>query len=390
MKMFKKTAAVILAAAMASVVFAGCGSTDSAGSSGDNVFKIGGTGPLTGSTAIYGTAVKNGAELAIEEINAAGGVNGMTLSFDMQDDENNAEKALNAYNLLKDGGIQAFMGTVTSTPCVAVAEVASSDNMFLLTPSGSAEDCTAGENAFRICFTDPAQGTVAAQMIASKNLAEKVAVIYDSSDVYSTGIYQGFKAEAANQNFEIVTEQSFTSGNNTDFSVAIQQVKKSGADLVFLPIYYQQAALIITQANQAQLDVDFFGCDGLDGIIGQLDADKDLAEGVMLITPFSADSDDEKSKAFTDAYKAKYNDETPNQFAADAYDAIYAIKAAIEQANITDASMSYSDVCDAFKTAMTQITVEGTTGTMTWSADGEPTKEPKCMIIENSAYKSLD
>lgn len=385
MKKFKRTAAIALAAAMCATAFAGC-----SGNGGENALKIGSTGPLTGANAIYGKAVQNGALLAVDEINAAGGINGMKISFDMQDDESNAEKAINGYNMLKDGGMKAFLGTTTSAPCIAVSEVATEDNMFLLTPSGSAVDCTKGDNAFRICFKDPDQGKASAQYIADKKLASKIAVIYDSSDVYSTGIYQEFKAEAKAQNLNIVTEQSFTSGNNTDFSVAIQQVKSSKADLVFLPIYYQQAALIVTQASKAGLNTKYFGCDGLDGLIGQLDADKALADGIMLLTPFAADSKDAKSQAFTKAYQAKYDNEIPNQFAADAYDAVYVLKAAIEKAGVKDVNISASDLCDAIKGVMTQITVEGVTGTMTWSAQGDPSKTPKGMYIKDGAYKAMD
>lgn len=385
MKKIVRVLCFALSIVMALGCFAGCGSNET----DSNTLLIGGTGPLTGATAIYGKAVENGIMLAVDEINAAGGVNGMKLEFSMQDDENDVTKAQNAYNKLKDDGMKAFIGTVTSKPCVAVAEIAESDNMFLLTPSGSSVDCTKGDNAFRICFQDPDQGKASAEYIAANNIAKKVAVIYDSSDVYSSGIYQTFKATAGEKGIEVVTEQAFTSSNNTDFSVAIQKIKESGAELVFLPIYYQQAALVITQASKAKLDTKYFGCDGLDGIIKQLDKDASLADGIMLLTPFSADSKDELSQKFTKAFKEKYN-ETPNQFAADGYDAVYALKAAIEEAGVKDATISYSDLCDALKGVMTKITVKGVTGQMTWDENGNPTKDPRAMVIENSAYKAMD
>lgn len=391
MKKFVKVISLVMAVTMFAASFAGCGgnsdkSSSTAKSGGE--FFIGGSGPLTGAAAIYGTAVQKGAQLAVDEINAAGGINGMTVKFSMQDDENNAEKANNAYNKLKDDGMKVFMGTVTSTPCVSIEEIAQSDNMFLITPSGSAVDCVKGDNAYRICFKDPDQGKASAQYISANKLATKVAAIYDSSDVYSTGIFKEFKQEAANRKLELVTEQAFTQSNNTDFSVAIQKIKESGAELVFLPIYYQQAALIVTQANKAGLKVKYFGCDGLDGLIKQLGNDSKLADGIMLLTPYAPDSKDEKSQEFTKAYKEKYN-ETPIQFAADAYDAIYTIKTAAEEADVK-ADMSYSDVCDAMKKVMTKITVKGVTGEMTWNAEGEPTKTPKAMYIDNGAYKAMD
>ena len=378
----------VLACTMAVSLLAACGS-DTAGTNGKELI-IGASGPLTGNTASYGQAVQKGAQLAVDEINAAGGVNGITLKLDFQDDENNAQKANNAYNIVKDNGAKVFMGTVTSGPCVSVVELAQEDNMFMITPSGTAVDCIKYDNAFRVCFNDPMQGTASAEYIATKQLGSKIGIIYDSSDVYSSGIFQAFKAEAANRGLEIVSEQAFTSSNNTDFSVALQKIKESNADLVFLPIYYKEASSILQQARDVGLSVKWFGCDGLDGVIGQLQDDAALAEGVMLLTPYAADSKEEKSAKFTQAYKDKYNGETPIQFAADAYDAIYAIKAAIEKAGIEDVSMSISDLCDQLKTAMTEITLEGVTGTITWSADGEPSKEPKGMVIQNGGYTAMD
>ncbi|MBQ2752760.1 MAG: ABC transporter substrate-binding protein [Firmicutes bacterium] len=349
---------------------------------------IGGIGPITGAAATYGTAVMNSAQIAVDEINAAGGINGMEIEFIFQDDEHDAEKSVNAYNSLKDDGMQVLMGTVTSTPCIAVAEVAAQDNMFLLTPSGSAVDCIAYDNAFRICFSDPNQGIASAQYIKENGLADKVAVIYNSSDVYSQGIYEKFAMESANVGLEIVAAEAFTNDTAKDFSVQLQKVQASGAELVFLPIYYEAAALILTQADSLGLDVKFFGCDGLDGVIPQLGDNAALAEGVMLLTPFAADAEDAATQAFVAKYQEAHG-EIPNQFGADAYDAIYVIKAAIEKAGITDANISASDLCEALKAAMVEIEVPGLTGTMTWTADGEPSKTPKAMVIADGAYKAM-
>lgn len=391
-KPWKKLAAMAMVVLMAATCFTGCGGDNSGGTegtSGDGTeFVIGGIGPSTGKAATYGTAVKNAAEMAVKEINEAGGINGVPVRFEWQDDVNDPEKSVNAYNTLKDKGMQILMGTVTSSPCTAVVAKTNEDNMFQLTPSGTAVESIQFPNAFRVCFSDPNQGTASADYIAENFADSKVAVIYNSSDVYSSGIYENFAAEADVKGVEIVTAQAFTEDSATDFTVQIQKIKESGADLVFLPIYYEPAALILTQANNAGLDVTYFGCDGLDGVIGQLGGDADLAEGVMLLTPFAADAEDEKTQTFTAAYKEAYNGEVPNQFAADAYDAIYIIKAALEQAGATP-DMSVSDICEALKKAMLEISYEGVTGTMTWSEDGEPTKEPKAMIIENGAYSAL-
>lgn len=352
------------------------------------VLKVGGIGPITGGAAIYGLAVMNAAKLAVDEINAAGGVNGIQVEFQFEDDEHDAEKSVNAYNTLKDWGMQVLMGTVTSTPCTAVVAKTAEDNMFQLTPSGSAVESIAQPNAFRVCFSDPNQGAASAQYIGENGIATKVAVIYDSSDVYSTGIYEKFAAEAANQGIEIVAAEAFTADSKTDFSVQLQKAKEAGAELVFLPIYYTEASIILTQANGMGFDPIFFGCDGLDGLLTVENFDTTLAEGVMLLTPFAADAEDEATQNFVAAYEAAYG-EIPNQFAADAYDAMYIIKAAAEKAGVT-ADMSVSDICEAMKTAMTEITVDGLTGTgITWDADGEPTKSPKAVIITDGAYAAM-
>ncbi|MCR4718043.1 MAG: ABC transporter substrate-binding protein [Firmicutes bacterium] len=384
----KKTLSLVVAAVMLVAGLAGCGKKADDSAVSENTLVIGGIGPLTGAAATYGNAVKNGATLAVEEINAAGGVNGMMLKLAFEDDEHDAEKSVNAYNTLKDRGMKILMGTVTSVPCVAVADKTKEDNMFQLTPSGSSVDCIVNDNAFRVCFSDPNQGIASAQYIAENNIAKKVAVIYNSSDVYSQGIYEKFAQESAKRGIEIVAAEAFTKDSATDFTVQIQKIASSGAELVFLPIYYQEAALILTQAEKAGLDVIFFGCDGLDGLIDQLGDNAALADGVMLLTPFAADADDEKTVEFVKSYKKMFKNETPNQFAADGYDAIYIIKAALEDAGVSDATISISDLCDALKASMTKISVDGVTGAMQWTADGEPTKEPKAMVIENGSYKA--
>ena len=394
MKM-KKAAAVALTAALSLALLAGCGSdgkqADANGgeSAGDGVFKIGAIGPVTGGAAVYGEAVKNGAELAVKEINEAGGINGVKIEFNYQDDENDAEKAVNAYNTLKDWGMQMLLGTVTSAPCVAVGEVAQEDNMFMLTPSGTAVDCVKYDNAFRVCFSDPMQGLESAKYIGEKGLATKVAAIYDSSDVYSTGIYNAFAEEAENQNFEIVAAEAFTSESKSDFSVQLQKAKDAGAELVFLPFYYSEASLVLKQAAGMNYSPIFFGCDGMDGILAVEGFDANLANDLIFLSPFTPTSDDEAIKKFVTDFEAAYGG-TPNQFAADAYDGIYAIKAAIEKGSVT-ADMSASDICDSLKTAMTEITIDGVTAkSLTWEASGEPSKEPMVVKIADGDYAVVE
>ena len=352
-------------------------------------FKIGGIGPVTGGAAVYGLAVQHGAEIAVKEINEAGGINGYPVEFQFQDDEHDAEKSVNAYNTLKDWGMQALMGTVTSAPCIAVADKTAADNMFQITPSGSAVECAANPNVYRVCYSDPAQGTASAKYIGEHKLASKVAVIYDSSDVYSSGIYEKFAQEAPNQGIEVVDAEAFTADSNKDFSTQLQKAKESGAELVFLPIYYTEASLILQQANTMGFAPQFFGCDGMDGILQVQNFDVKLAEGLMLLTPFAADATDDLTVKFVKSFEDAYG-ETPIQFAADAYDAMYVIKAAMEEANVTP-DMAVGDICDAMEGAMTKIKVDGLTGTnMTWTEDGEPEKDPKAVQVVDGAYKAME
>lgn len=381
-----------MVAAMTVSMAAGCGAKsegEKSSGSDSEVIKIGAIGPVTGAAAVYGQAVKNGAELAVEEINAAGGINGAQVEFKFEDDEHDAEKAINAYNNLKDWGMQALLGTVTSAPCVAVGEVANQDNMFLLTPSGTAVECVQYDNAFRVCFSDPMQGLESAKYIGENGLASKVAVIYDSSDVYSTGIYEAFVKEAANQDFEVVAAEAFTSESKTDFSVQLQKAKDSGAELVFLPFYYSEASLVLKQAAGMNYNPIFFGCDGMDGILAVEGFDANLANNLMFLSPFTPTSTDEAIQKFVTAFKDKYGD-TPNQFAADAYDGIYAMKAAMEKADVKP-GMASSDVCDGLKSAMVEIEIDGVTAKgLTWEASGEPSKEPMVVKIENGDYAVVE
>lgn len=394
----KKILAVVLALSMV-FAFAACtkdsndGESDVSGSANGNVvstdgtFKIGCIGPLTGDAAQYGNAVKYGAQLAVDEINAAGGINGSKVEFNMEDDVNDAEKAVTAYNNLKDWGMQMLMGTVTSTPCAAVSAETENDNMLLVTPSGSSTDCIDPDTAFRVCFSDPAQGNVAADYIKNNSLATKVAVIFNSSDSYSTGIKDTFIAQSKINGLEVVAEEAFTNDTATDFSAQITNIKSKGAELVFLPIYYTPASLIMKQANDAGFNPIYLGSDGMDGILGMENIDTSLVEGLMYLTPFMETATDDATVKFVTGFKNAYPNEAQylNQFAADAYDAIYAIKAAAEKAGITT-DMSVSAIGDAMKTAMTQITLDGVTGSgITWDATGEPTKTPKVVKIVNGS-----
>ncbi len=390
----KKLLAILMAACLV-FAFAGCGEK-----TGGDTIKLGGIGPISGGAAVYGQAVQRGAEIAVEEINALGG---LQFEFKMQDDEHDAEKSVNAYNALKDWGMQILVGSVTTQPCIAVSTESNADNIFELTPSASSTDVIGGQpdgdgnvtiqrknNVFQMCFTDPNQGIASAEYINSQKLGEKIGVIYNSADAYSKGIYQKFMSKAKELGLNVVAEEAFASDDNADFNAQLTAIKAKGADLIFMPIYYTPASLILAQAAQMKYDVKFFGVDGLDGLLGVEGFDTELAEGVMLLTPFTADAEDEKTQNFVKKYKEKHG-EVPNQFAADAYDCIYAIYEACKAQNIT-ADMSASDICDKLIEQFTKadFKFDGLTGEgMTWSNTGEVSKSPKGMKIENGVYVGL-
>ena len=391
----KKLIALLLVLVMV-VGLCACGKKDNA----SNAVKIGGVGPLTGGAAIYGNAAKNGATIAAEEINAKGG---LQIDLRYEDDAHDPEKSVNAYNILKDWGMQVFLGSVTSAPGVATSQEANADHIFYLTPSASSTDVLGGvtnpltgtvdvarkDVVFQMCFVDPNQGSASAQYIKDKALGEKIAVIYKNDDVYSTGVYNSFKSKADELGLSIVSTTTFTEDTKTDFSVQIADAKDAGADLVFLPMYYEPASMILTQAAAVGYAPKYFGIDGMDGILSMKGFDTSLAEGVMLLTPFNADAEDEATKSFVEKYKEKYG-EVPNQFAADAYDCVYAIYNALTAAK-ADTGKSASELCDILMEQFTSMTFDGLTGEgMTWGADGAVSKSPKGMVIENGAYVGMD
>ncbi len=353
-------------------------------------FKLGGTGPLTGGAAIYGNAAKNGAQIAVDEINAMGGSVQFQLKY--EDDQHDPEKAVNAYNTLKDWGMQLSLSSVTSKPAEATSVMNYEDRIFALTPSASTTGTIEGkDNVFQMCFVDPNQGAASAQYIADKGLGSKVAVIWMSDDPYSKGIRDTFTEKAGELGLTIVSDTTFATGNDTDFSVQLKNAQDAGADLVFLPMYYQPASLIFAQAAGMGYAPKWFGVDGMDGILTMEGFDTSLAEGVMLLTPFNADSEDARTAAFVAEYEKRFG-ETPNQFAADAYDCVYAYKQALEAAGCTP-DMSAEDLCAAMMEQFPQMTFEGLTGDgkgITWDASGAVSKSPKGMVIQNGSYVGLE
>ena len=390
----KKFIALMMAVLMVASLFAGCGAKEEAAEAPAEApaevagaIKLGMCGPLTGGAAVYGTAVQAGMEIAVEEINAKGG---LQFALNCQDDEHDTEKAANAYNALKDWGMQIMAGPVTTAPSNVVAAECANDEIFMLTPSASGVSVIEyGDNIFQICFTDPNQGVASADYMAAHELGTTIGVIYDSSDVYSAGIYEKFAAQAEANGLNIACVEAFTADNKADLTTQVTKCKDAGCDVVFLPFYATEAAQVLTYANTIDYSPIFFGCDGLDGVLTVEGFDPALAEGVMLLTPFSADATDEATQLFV----AKFQDKTgivPNQFAADAYDVIYAIAQACEKGGVT-ADMSASEINTILVEQFTSMEFNGLTGAgMTWAATGEVSKAPMAVVIENGAYVSAE
>lgn len=345
--------------------------------------KIGGIGPLTGAYANYGLSEKNGAELAVKEINEAGGIAGKQIELSYQDSQGESESAVNAYGKLMDWGMEVSLGCVLSGENASVVAAARDDDVLLITPSGSADKCIDGnDKAFHVCFYDSYQGAAAAQYIKDNNMVDTVGILYQSDNDYSVGLYNAFVAKCGELGITIAETQTFTSSTNTDFSTQVSALVSSGVKLVFIPLYAEEASTFLTQAHgKFADDVYFFGADGLDGILGKVEQDTSLANNVLMLTPFAADNPAENVQSFVKKYQEAYG-ATPDQFAADAYDAIYAIKAAVEKAGSTSGA--------ALASALTSLTVEGVTGTMTWGSDGNTNKPASAILYYDGVGTLFD
>ncbi|MEE8810090.1 ABC transporter substrate-binding protein [Lactimicrobium sp.] len=398
-KFVKGGLAVVMAASLAACGSSSTGSASASGSADSGSGKkyvLGGSGPLTGDAAVYGLAVEHGAQIAVDEINAAGGKT--QFDFVFEDDEADGEKATSAFNTLMDKGMQVSLLTTTSGAGQTVAPLYQQENIFAITPSGSSpaiiyqdsdNETNPYGNVFQMCFTDPNQGKASADYLAEHtDLGSKIAIIYRNDDNYSNGLYTKFKEEASAKGLNIVDEEAFQDGT-TDFSVYVQKAQAAGADIVFLPIYYQPASQILTAAKTAGYTPTFFGCDGMDGILTMKGFDTSIAEGLYMLTPFAADATDEKTQNFVKKYKDAYG-ETPNQFAADAYDAVYALAQALDASDVTPDS-STDDITAALEEQFTSMKFDGITGTsVTWNKNGEVSKDPKAIVIKDGAYVSAE
>jgi len=392
-KEFMKKFTVVMLSLVMVFAMAACGGSSGGSSEGSSesaeaVLYVGATGPLTGGASIYGTAVKQGAMIAAEEINAS--ETEFKIEFRMEDDEADGEKAVNAYHTLQDWGVQVVLGSVTTGSCVAVSAETFEDRVFEITPSASSADVTNGkDNVFQVCFTDPNQGKTAAEKVMELYPDAKVAAIYNNSDPYSTGIFNAFKAELEANGKELVAEVTYPDDSNADYSAQLTSCKSAGADLVLLPIYYTPASVILKQASDMGYEPTFFGLDGLDGILDMEGFDTSLAENVMLMTPFNPWSDDERVAEFVKKYQDAYG-ELPNQFAADGYDTMYVIYEVFKASGLTT-DLSAEELCDAMVAAITgDFSYDGLTGQeMTWSTDGTVSKDPVVVVIKNGQYEDM-
>lgn len=396
----KKLLVVLLTIAM---VFGlvGCSSSSSS-NSGDssntgsetettsNTIKLGGSGPVTGDAAQYGTAVKYGAQVAVDEINEAAGEDGLKLELNFLDDQADSEQAANAYAQLLDWGMQVSLLCTTTGSSLAVADSYNDAGIFAMTPSASAEDVIANKDyVYRMCFADPEQGTAAAEYISEHSLATKVAIFYQSDSDYSVGIRDTFVEEASAKGLEVVSEYAFTADNATDFSTGVSEAMAGGAELVFLPLYYENDTKIISAFAGAGFSGIYFGVDGFDGALEQEGVDVAMFEGVYYLTPFAYTATDEATQSFVSKFKA-YAGVNPNQFAADAYDVVYALYNAMVEAGVT-ADMSAQDIGEKLIATFTGgFTYSGLTGVnMTWS-DGAVVKAPLAFKVESGSLVAAD
>jgi len=376
----KKLFAMMLAVMMVVGLFAGCvpgGSDGGDGNAAKNTeFVIGMSGPLSGGAAVYGKAVQNSAQMAVDEINAAGGLNGVKFKLIATDDQHDATKVATNYANLVEQGMQVSLGTVTTAPGLGFKAYAKEDNVFFLTPSASGDDIPEFDNGYQMCFADGNQGTAAAKYVNESGMT-KIGIFYKSDDPYSDGIYKQFM-DNVNDDIEIV-ETSFTEATSTDFTTQISSLKE--CSFVFMPIYYQAAAVFMEQAKDVIAeDATYYGCDGFDGLAGQLDLTT-IPQEVSMLSHFDATATEGKAAEFIKKYTEKYGADTLNQFGASAYDCVYAIygamKAAVDAGKEIPVSISASDLCEILKEQFQggYTLEEAATGVnITWNEDGTVNK----------------
>ncbi|MBR3811819.1 MAG: ABC transporter substrate-binding protein [Agathobacter sp.] len=372
-KTLKKVSVLFITLAMVLGLTA-CGGADY--TSENTEYVIGVSGPLTGDAAVYGVAVKNAAQMAVDEINEAGGLNGIKFKLEATDDTHDAKKVATNYATMYEGGMQVSLGTVTTAPGLEYSKLSAEDNVFFLTPSASGDDIPAEDNGFQMCFADGNQGKVAADYVNSLGLKE-IGIFYKSDDPYSNGIYKQFKD---NLDKSIKTVEAVFMGKSQDFSAQITTLKD--CSFIFMPIYYQPASVFMTQAKDTiAADAIYYGCDGFDGLAGQFKDFSVIPQEVSMLSHFDSNATEGAAADFVKKYTEKYGTDTLNQFGASAYDCVYAIynamKAAVDAGEEIDVTISASDLCEILKAQFTGgFSYSGVTGNdITWEDNGYVSKE---------------
>ena len=389
--MMKKTKvlALVMSAILCITALAGCGAGGGAGYTSENTeYVVGVSGPLTGPAAVYGKAVENSAALAVEEINAAGGLNGVMFKLVAMDDANDAAKVSTNYSTLLESGMQISLGTVTTTPGLEYTNLSAEDNVFFLTPSASGDDIPKNDNGFQMCFADSNQGAVAAEYVNGTYKGQTIGAFYKSDDPYSNGIFKQFKE---NLDASITLKETmFTEGAASDFSTQISTLKD--CKFIFMPIYYTPASIFMTQAkDQVAADAVYYGCDGFDGIESADGFDINaIPQEVTMLSHFNSKATEGASAEFIQKYTEKYGKETLNQFGASAYDCVYAIygamKEAVEAGKEIPVTISVSDLSDILKESFANgYTYSGVTGdNITWETTGYVSKAAVKYVVKEA------
>ena len=366
----------------------GAGDADSSAPSGDGTITLGMIGPLTGSVAVYGTHIENGVKLAIEEINAAGGVTlsdgAHQLAVETKDDQGDATECVNAMNALISDGIQLVVGSATSGCTSAITSIANSEGVVMITPSGTADSLTtAMDYVFRTCFRDSFQGELAAQYALDEGYT-KVGVVYCSADTYSAGLRDAFIAACADRGLDVVAEESVATMTEVDYTNQFNKMVAAGAELVFTPFYYDvMGPYLVPQARSAGFTGVLLGGDGVDSTETTIPDGADLSvyNDVYFVNHYSTElATSDVSKNFIESYEAKYG-ETPNNFDALAYDAVYVYKAAMEACGASDAASVQAALAD------TSAAYDSTCGTFSFDETGTPIKNG---VLMGYSYKDGD
>lgn len=366
----------IIAMLTGATMMMSCGANQSQEES--STIKVGGMGPLTGSAAMYGITVDKGAKLAFEEINANGGVLGKKFEYISLDEKADPIEAVNAYNKLTDEGVVAILGSVTSKPTLAVAELAAQDGIPMITPTGTQINITnAGPNIFRVCFTDPYQGSTLAKFSKDKLGAKTAAIMVNTSSDYSDGIANAFIKQAEKEGIKVVAKEGYSDGDK-DFKAQLTKINSENPDILVVPEYYELSALIATQAREIGMKSTFVGPDGWDGIIGALDSSSySVVDNSYFTNHYSTEDNNEKIQSFLKKYREKYNEE-PTAFSALAYDTVYVLKNAIDKAGTTDKA----ELTKAIKAS----DMDGVTGHLTFDENNNPIKAVTIIKVQDGKY----